>query len=84
MVETKLHHWKFHAPWKFQGQKPRPLDIPHDFFGTPPESPVLFYLTPGISTFCLFLQHLWKFHVLNLPCSAQSDHPFLCEFPGEA
>ena len=35
--------------WKFQGQKPRPLVIPHDIF------------TPGNST--SFLIDLWNFHM---------------------
>ena len=35
--KVKLHPWKFckirgYTPWKFQGQKPRPIKIPHDFF----------------------------------------------------
>ena len=31
--------------WNFQGQKPRPMEIPYDFFFTPGlEIPLLFYL----------------------------------------
>ena len=33
------------TPWKLHDQKPRPPEIPHDFFLSPPESSVLFYLT---------------------------------------
>ena len=30
---TKLHRWKFcYTPWKFQGQKPRLLETPYDYF----------------------------------------------------
>ena len=54
-------------PWKFQAQKPRPLEIPHDFF----------LVTLGNSTsfliklwkvHMLFLWYPWKFHIFNLPC----------------
>ena len=55
------------TPQKFQSQKPRPMEIPHQFFLN----------APGISTSFLidlwnfhmfFLQDLQKFHVLNTPC----------------
>ena len=50
--------------WKFQDQKPRPMEIPH-----------VFLITPGNSNFLIntwnfhmpFLLYLWKFHVLNSP-----------------
>ena len=40
--------------WKFQGQKPRPMEIPHNFFLN----------SPGNST--PFLIHPWSFHVFSL------------------
>ena len=48
--------WKFHKivlnPWKFQGQKPAPMEIRHYFF----------FITTGNST--SFLINPWKFHML--------------------
>ena len=49
------------TPWKFQGQKPRPMEIPHQFSLN----------TPGIST--SFLIDPWNFHVFfsrppEIPC----------------
>ena len=64
-----LYPWKFQTkqssahgystklcqiPWKFQGQKQKPLEIPHYFF----------LVTLGNST--LFLINPWKFHMLFL------------------
>ena len=51
---------------KFQGQKPGPMEISHDFFLNTPGNSAFFLLMLGIST-CL-LQCPWKFHVLNTPC----------------
>ena len=55
---------------KFQGQKPRPLEIPHDFF----------LVTPGNST--SFLINLWKFHMLFLwyPWKFHIFNPLPCLF----
>ena len=40
--ETRFYPWKFCRivwhPWKFQRQKPRPVEIPHDFFVNTPEN----------------------------------------------
>ena len=52
----------FDTPWKFLSQKPRPIEIPHQFFLN----------TPGIST--SFLIDPWNFHVFSsrppeIPCS---------------
>ena len=56
--KTKLHPWKFcklcYILWKFQGQKPRSLEIPHDFFLVNPGKPLSFSLTPGNSTLYFF------------------------------
>ena len=66
----KLHPWKLgkimlcYIPLKFQGQKPRSLEISHEFF----------LVSLGYSTlllinswkFCmLFLEYPWKFCILN-------------------
>ena len=49
---------------KFQGLKPRPLEIPHDFFLiTPENSALLLIKTQKIHL--LFLQYPLKFHILN-------------------
>ena len=42
-----------YTPWNFQGQKAKPIEIPHNFFMITQEIPLLFELTPGIST-CYF------------------------------
>ena len=53
---------------KFQAQqKPRPLEISHDFFLITPENSTSFLIEPW-NFYMLFLQYPWKFHVLNLPC----------------
>ena len=59
--KTKINSWIFHKivlaiqiPWKFQGQKQRPVEIPHYFF----------FVTLGNST--SFLINTQKFHVLFL------------------
>ena len=40
--ETRFYPWKFCRivwhPWKFQRQKPRPVEIPHEFFVNTPEN----------------------------------------------
>ena len=51
--------------------KTHAMEIPHDFFNQSwPGNFISFSLTPlesWISTFCLFIQYPWKFHVLNHP-----------------
>ena len=44
------------TPWKFQGQKPRPMKIPHLFLITPGNS-TSFLTDPGIFTSSLFNTH---------------------------
>ena len=48
--------------WKFQDQKPRPMEIPHEFSLIDQlitlESPLLFSLTPGISSCSFFNTHV--------------------------
>ena len=48
-------------------QKPRPMEIPHDFFLDIPENSTSFLIDPW-NFHMLFLQYLWKIHVLNHPC----------------
>ena len=49
--------------WNFQGQKPRPMEIPHDFF----------WITPVISTsFCIDPR---KFHILFIPVPLEISCP---------
>ena len=50
--------------WKFQGQKPKPMEIPHDFFLNTFRNSTLFLIEPQ-NFHMLFLQHYWKCHVLN-------------------
>ena len=56
-----------YIPWKFQGQKPRPLEIPQYFF----------LVTHGNST-SLLINH-WKLHMLFLwylrKCHILNHHP---------
>ena len=53
--KSKLHPWRLcktvqHLPWKFQDLKPRPLEIPHNFFlVTPGNFTCYFFDTPGNS-----------------------------------
>ena len=42
------------TPWKFQGQKPRPMEIPHDFFLNTTGNSSSFFIDP------------WNFHMLFL------------------
>ena len=66
--------------WNFQGQKPRPIEIPHYFFWSSLEFP-LFFINSW--NFCiLFFQCPWKCHVLNylsLNFSGMT-HSQLCSF----
>ena len=42
-----------YTPWKFQSQKPTPIEIPHDFFLITPGNYTSFLINPpGISTCC--------------------------------
>ena len=51
--------------WNFQGQKPRPMEIPHDFFWITPVNSTSFCIDPR-NFHILFIQYSWKFHVFNL------------------
>ena len=77
-----LYPWKFqtkqsstpgysttlcYITWKFQGQKQRPLEIPHFFLATLGNS-TLFLINPW-KLHTLFIWNLWKFHILNPPPS---------------
>ena len=62
---TKL----WYTYWDFQGQKPRPIEIPHYFFLIIPRISS-FLLTPGISA-CYFF---------NVPGNAMSSTPFFWIF----
>ena len=53
----------FDTPWKFQHQKPTPMEIPHIFFNTLGIS--TYFLIDPWNFHMLFLQYPWKFHVLN-------------------
>ena len=53
----------FDTPWKFQGQKPRPMGIPHIFLNTPGIS--TYFLIDPWNFHMLFLQYPWKFHILD-------------------
>ena len=57
------------TPWKIQGQKPRPIEIPHNifFFWKLLVTPRLF-LFDSWNFHIPLLQYALKFHVLNSPC----------------
>ena len=55
------------TPWKFQGQNPRPMEIPHQFFLSTPGNSTSFLIDPW-NFHILFFQYPWKFYVLNPPC----------------
>ena len=59
-----------YTPQKIYGLKPRPLEIPHDFFLIPwlitPGNSMLFLINPW-NVHLLFLQYPQKFHILNSP-----------------
>ena len=74
--KTKLQPWKFQKncgiarlcltwqiPWKFQAQKPRPLEILHYFFLVTLGNSSLFLTNPWKFDM-LFLWYPWKFHIL--------------------
>ena len=50
----------------FQGQNPRPIEIPYDFFWMTPVNAISFCIDPK-NFHILFIQYPWKFHVVNLP-----------------
>ena len=52
--------------WNFQGQKPRPMEISHDFFWITWVNSTSFCID-ATNFHILFIQYPWKFHVLNLP-----------------
>ena len=58
-----------YTPWRFQCQKPRPVEVPHEFFLISPRDSILFLINHW--TFrMLFLQYPWGFHIFAspLPC----------------
>ena len=55
------------TPWKFQDQKPRPMEILHNFFLNTPGNSTSFLIDP-LNFHMLFLQYPQIFHVLNSPC----------------
>ena len=59
--KTNLHPQKLqklcNIPQKFQGLKPRPLEIPHDFF----------WITPGNSTMFLINQRKYTCYFFSTP-----------------
>ena len=59
---TKLSY----ISWKFQGQKQRPLEIPHLFFLVTLGNSTSF-LIKAWKSHILFPWYPWKFDVLNLP-----------------
>ena len=56
--KTKLHPSKFrricYTSWKFQGQRPRPMEMRHNVFFITLRNCACFSLTPGISTCSFF------------------------------
>ena len=62
------------TPWKFQGQKLRPMEIPHEFFFNTPEISLLFWLISGTSTSSFFNTHR----------NSMSSMPPVCIFSGIA
>ena len=55
-----------YIPHKFQGQRPRPLEIPHEFFLLNPGNSTSFLI--NTRKFCiLFPWYPWKFHILKPP-----------------
>ena len=56
------------TPWKFQGQKPKPMKIPHEFVVN----------TPGNST--SFLIDTWNFHMLFLQYPQKFNSPLPLPF----
>ena len=63
-----------YTSWKFQGQKPRPMEMPHNFFFITHRNSTCFSLTPGIST-CFFF---------NNPVNSMSSTPPVWIFSGMA
>ena len=59
-----------YTSWKFQGQKPRPMEMPHNFFFITHRNSTCFSLTPGIST-CFFF---------NNPVNSMSSTPPCLDF----
>ena len=61
------------TPWKFKGQKPRPMDDGN----YTPENSVLFLIDPwNFQSWSFFKQYPWKFHV----CVNRLPHPCLYIF----
>ena len=56
--------------WNFQGQKLRPIKIPHDFFSITPGNSTFFNQWPLEFPPSIFFQYSWEFMSLTLPvCS---------------
>ena len=76
-LDLSLYPWKFQAKWSFfpgnstklcythwnfQGQKPRPMEIPHDFFLITNGSSTSFFIDPW-NFHILFFQYPWKLYL---------------------
>ena len=59
-----------YTPRKLYGLKPRPPEIPHDFFLMTPGNSMLFLINSW-KTYLLFLLYPWKFHILNPPATSK-------------
>ena len=55
-------------PWKFQGKKTKPMEIPHDFYLVTPGNSTSF-VTDYFDFHILFLQYPWKFQALKMSVS---------------
>ena len=71
--KAKFNPWIFHKtvlaswiPWKFQGQKQRPMEIPHYFFLVTLGNSTSFLINPQ-KFHVVFLCYPWKFHILSPP-----------------
>ena len=75
LKKTAFHPCKFckivcNTCWKFKGQKPRPMEIPNNFFSVTAGSSTSFSTDPW-NLCMLFPKYRWKFHILKPP-QAQS------------
>ena len=55
-----------YTPWNFQGQKAKPMKIPHNFFMITPRNSSSFW-NNSWNFHMLFLQYSWKIHILTDP-----------------
>lgn len=69
--KSKIHPWKFYRIvlyfLKIPKWKPRPTEIPHDFFLTTCGNSASFLIDLW-NLHILFFLYPWKFHLLNHPC----------------